>query len=324
MPARLLRLLSLLESRREWAGADLAERLAVTGRTVRRDIERLRGLGYPVDATTGIAGGYRLASGANLPPLVLDDDEAVAVAVGLRTAAGGVRGIEETSVRALAKLEQILPKRLRRQVATVGDATVALPGAARSGPQADSTTLAVLAAACRDDEVVAFDYGARDGTASARRVEPHSLVVAYGRWYLVAYDPDRAAWRTFRVDRMTSPAATGRAFVRRELPDADAAGYLRRTMNSAWYRYWAEATVAASSADVLAAMYAPIPGDVEPLDEHACVLRLGADSLDLLAHYLLGLLTLGAEFSLRGSPELRERLRTLGQRLTELGECSGQ
>jgi predicted DNA-binding transcriptional regulator YafY len=194
MPERMLRLLSLLQSRREWSGADLARRLEVTDRTVRRDIERLRGLGYPVDASTGVAGGYRLVSGADLPPLLLEDDEAVAIAVGLRTASAG---LEDAAVRALAKLEQILPKRLRGKVNAVGDATSALP----QRGAVDISVLGVVAAACRDHELLRFDYSGRDGRPGARRVEPRNLVAWYGRWYLIAFDTDRADWRTFRLDR---------------------------------------------------------------------------------------------------------------------------
>src|SRR5436309_9558615 len=171
--ARLLQLLSLLQARREWAGADLAARLAVSGRTIRRDVERLRNLGYPVDSLTGPAGGYRLRAGTAMPPLLLDDEEAIAIAVGLRTATrASVTGIEETAVRALVKLEQILPAHLRRRVAALGSATSTLPP---SGPTVDPQHLTVVAAACRDSERVRFGYRSRDGTASRREVEPHSL-----------------------------------------------------------------------------------------------------------------------------------------------------
>src|SRR3954470_2906441 len=195
--ARLLRLISLLQARRDWTGPELAERLEVGVRTVRRDVDRLRRLGYPVQATPGVAGGYPLGVGASLPPLLLDEEEAVAVAVGLRTAvSGGVAGIEETSVRALAKLEQVLPGRLRRRVGALGAATVPYPA---TGPTVDPSTLATIAAACRDNERLRLRYRAHDGTASRRLLEPHRLVHTGRRWYLVAYDTDRADWRTFRV-----------------------------------------------------------------------------------------------------------------------------
>jgi predicted DNA-binding transcriptional regulator YafY len=315
MPARMLRLLSLLQSRREWSGAELAGRLGVTGRTVRRDVERLRGLGYPVDGTTGTAGGYRLTSGSNLPPLLLDDEEAVAVAVGLRAAVdSGVTGIEEITVRALAKLEQVLPTRLRQQIAAVSSATAALQVA--GGPRTDPATLAVLAATCRDHELVAFEYRRRDGASMSRRVEPHSLVIAHGRWLLVAYDLERAGWRTFRVDRMTRPAPLRRRFTPRALPAADAAAYVARAIATAPYRYTAEATVRAPAEEVAARIHAPLPGEIEPVDDHNCVVRLRADSLDLIAQHLAGL---GADFRLRAPSELLDHLQTVGRRLVEAG-----
>ncbi|GAA3305713.1 hypothetical protein GCM10020219_000730 [Nonomuraea dietziae] len=200
--ARLLRLLSLLQTHRDWSGGELAERLGVTSRTVRRDVERLRELGYPVHATQGSA-GYRLGAGAALPPLLLDDEEAVAVAVGLRSAAGGsVAGIEETSLRALTKLEQVLPSRLRHRVNTLHTATVRV-GA--TGPAVSPDTLMTIADACRRHEGLRFDYASPRGGVTTRSVEPHSLV-SFGRhWYLVAWDTDRDDWRTFRVDRLTPP-----------------------------------------------------------------------------------------------------------------------
>ncbi|WP_197359093.1 helix-turn-helix transcriptional regulator, partial [Streptomyces clavuligerus] len=200
--ARLLRLLSLLQAHREWSGAELAERLGVTARTVRRDADRLRALGYPVNASPGTGGGYRLGAGARLPPLLLDDEEAVAVAVGLRTSAGqGVEGIGETSVRALAKLEQVLPDRLRRRVSTLNSVTVPMLRVPRV--QVDPSVLTELATACRDSEKLRFRYRDHSGSGTRRTVEPHRLVCTERRWYLVAWDLDRADWRTFRVDRVT-------------------------------------------------------------------------------------------------------------------------
>nr|BFE87195.1 hypothetical protein GCM10020093_097960 [Planobispora longispora] len=198
--ARLLKLLSLLQTRRDWSGAELAGRLGVTARTVRRDVERLRELGYPVHATQGAA-GYRLGAGTSLPPLLLDDEEAVAVAVGLRTAAGGsVAGIEETSLRALAKLEQVLPSRLRHRVNTLNTVTVRVGG---TGPAVSPDALMVIAEACRRRERLRFDYTSPRGGDTVRSVEPHSLVSFERHWYLVAWDVDRGDWRTFRVDRLT-------------------------------------------------------------------------------------------------------------------------
>lgn len=218
-PARLLGLLSLLQTPREWPGSELAGRLGVSPRTIRRDVERLRELGYPVEASRGVAGGYRLVAGTAMPPLVLEDDEAVAIAVGLRTAAGQtVSGIEEASVRALAKLEQVLPARLRRRVGTIGTATVAVPA---TGPAVDPAQLTVFAAAITNRETVRFRYRANDGTETRRRAEPLRLVATGRRWYLVAYDLDRADWRV--------SAPTACATPRRPAAAPSRASLLRRT-----------------------------------------------------------------------------------------------
>ncbi|AJT69933.1 hypothetical protein T261_8340 [Streptomyces lydicus] len=215
-PGRLLRLLSLLQSPREWPGRELAQRLDVSPRTIRRDIDRLRELGYPVHATQGNTGGYRLTAGTAMPPLLLDDEEAVAIAIGLRTAAAGsVTGIEETSVRALAKLEQVLPSRLRRRVTVLQEAAVALP---QGGPTADAGHLALIAAACVAHEKLRFTYRSANGQEARRLVEPHQLVAAGRRWYLVAHDCDRADWRTFRLDRLADPLRTGARVPPRDLP----------------------------------------------------------------------------------------------------------
>src|SRR5213079_1482266 len=203
---RLLKLLSLLQTRRDWTGDELARRLEVSGRTIRRDVERLRELGYPVDALTGPAGGYRLHAGTAMPPLLLDDEEAIAIAVGLRTAArASVTGIEEPAIRALVKLEQVLPSHLRRRVRALGSATISPPV---GGPTVDPQHLTVIAGACRDSERLRFAYRSRDGTDSRREVEPHALVNLGRRWYLVAWDRGRADWRSFRIDRLALPAST--------------------------------------------------------------------------------------------------------------------
>ncbi|GAB3814258.1 helix-turn-helix transcriptional regulator [Micromonospora zhanjiangensis] len=309
--ARLLKLLSLLQARRDWSGADLADRLAVSERTVRRDVERLRDLGYPVHASRGTDGGYRLGAGAAMPPLLLDDDEAVAVVVGLRTAARGpVAGIEEASVRALAKLEQVLPARLRRRVSAVADYTVPIPPDTPA-PAIDPATLTTLAAACRDHERLRFDYRSHDGTATIRTVEPHRLVTWGRRWYLVAWDVERDDWRTFRVDRVEPRIPTGPRFTPRELPgDGDLAGYVARGVSGAGFRFRARVTVHAP-ADVIAARVNPAVGVVEAVDERTCVLSCGADSVDTLAVYL-GLLD--ADFDVTGPPELVARLDLLATR----------
>jgi predicted DNA-binding transcriptional regulator YafY len=305
--ARLLRLLSLLQARADWSGQELADRLGVTTRTVRNDMERLRGLGYPVHATPGVGGGYRLGAGAALPPLLLDDDEAVAVAVGLRTAAGGsVTGIQETSVRALAKLEQVLPSRLRHRVNALQTATVEIPA---KGPTVAAEVLTAIAGACRDHQRLRFDYRDHDGSASLRTVEPHRLVHDRGRWYLVAWDTDRQDWRTFRADRIRPRTPTGPRFAPREPPDGDVATYLLRGVGSATWRYRARVRVHAPAA--LVAGRLPPAVQVEAVDEHTCIVAAGSDTPQMLAVYL-GLLDV--DFEVVEPPELVEQLRTLADR----------
>lgn len=306
---RLLRLLSLLQARRDWPGADLASRLEVDVRTIRRDVERLRSLGYPVHATPGVAGGYRLGAGAALPPLLLDDDEAVAVAVGLRTAASGtVSGIEETSVRALAKLEQVLPARLRPRVGALHAATVSLPV---GGPTVDASVLTTIAAACRDHERLRFGYGDRAGTETERSVEPLRLVHTGRRWYLVAFDLDRAGWRTFRVDRVTGVPAPSFRFTPRDPPADDLAAYVSRQISSAPYPHQLVLRVAAS-ASVLSARIPPTVGAVEPIDEHSCRVRIGANTLDTVPYHLA---QWGYDFVVEEAPPgLVERLREVAER----------
>ncbi|MBP2055337.1 putative DNA-binding transcriptional regulator YafY [Streptomyces griseochromogenes] len=272
MTARMLRLLSLLQTRREWSGADLAERLSVTVRTVRRDIDRLRNLGYPVDSARGHAGGYRLASGTDLPPLLLDDGEAVAITVALRTAAGGLTGIEETALRALAKLEQVLPRRLRGQVNALQTTASGIAWETR-GPRADPALLAALAVACRDSEIVTFDYTARHGTTTARRAEPCHLVDSGGLWYLLAHDTDKDDWRLFRLDRMTDVAPTGRRVPPRPVPGGDPAAFAAGRLSAAPTRYRAIATVHAA-ADHVRARNRGLATRLRPLDERTWPRRL--------------------------------------------------
>ncbi|MEU1547023.1 YafY family protein [Nocardia sp. NPDC005745] len=306
--ARLLRLLSLLQSPRDWTGAELAERLDVDVRTVRRDIDKLRTLGYPVDATPGVA-GYRLGAGAKLPPLLLDDDEAVAVALGLRTAAGGtIAGIEDSSLRALAKLEQVLPARLRYRVSMLQAATVTVPA---GGPTVDPDVLTAVAAAIRDNHRLRFDYRTHDGATSVRATEPHRLVHTGRRWYLVGWDVDRADWRTYRVDRLLPRIPTGPRFIPREAPDADLTGYLSRGVTTAPYRYAARITLRVA-AEVAAERIAPTVGVIEAVDAESCVLRTGSDSLDELAIYVAGF---GFPFRVHEPPELVTHLRELAARL---------
>ncbi|WP_370417649.1 helix-turn-helix transcriptional regulator [Streptomyces sp. QH1-20] len=311
MPARMLRLLSLLQTRREWSGHELADRLGVTGRTVRRDIDRLRELGYPVEATTGHAGGYRLASGTAMPPLLLDDDEAVAITVALRTAAGGLGGIEETALRALAKLEQVLPTRLRAQVTALQEATSTITWESR-GPRADAATLALLAAACRDHEIITFDYTPREGTRASRRVEPHGLVASGGLWYLLAYDTERDDWRIYRLDRLTAPSPTGRRVPPRTLPDPgpDPASYVAAKIATAPARYRAIATVHAP-ADTIRARTWALATRIQPLDDTTCTVDCSADTLPRIAQTLA---TLDTDYTLDADPAVIDYLRTTYQR----------
>jgi predicted DNA-binding transcriptional regulator YafY len=317
--ARLLKLLSLLQTPRDWSGTELAHRLAVSPRTVRNDVERLRQLGYPVLATRGAVGGYRLGAGAALPPLLLDDEEAVAVAVGLRTgASGSVAGIEESSLRALTKLEQVLPSRLRRRVSTLQDFTVSVP-AAGVGPRIPAELLSTLAAACRDRERVRFDYSSHDGTASRRDVEPYRLVNWGRRWYLVAYDVARADWRTYRVDRIQPRTPTGPRFIPRELPDPDLARYVSRGVGTATWRYRATIVVHAP-ASVIAERLPAAVGPVVALDGDTCQIQTGSDSAEMLAAWL-GML--GADFTVEDSPELVEQLSALADRYARAASASG-
>src|SRR5438067_2425153 len=239
--SRMLRLLSLLQTHRYWPGAELAARLEISLRTLRRDVDRLRELGYPVDAQRGVDGGYQLAAGATLPPLLLDDEEAVALAIGLRTAAqGAVAGIEESSVRALAKVVQVMPPRLPRRVDALRAATV--PAVWADGPTVDAGLLTAVAQACRDEERLRFWYTAHSGEQLPRHVEPHRLVSLGRRWYLVAYDLLRQDWRSFRLDRVEHLRSTGARFVPRTLPAKDAAAFVRAGIrNSATTSYSVEA-----------------------------------------------------------------------------------
>src|SRR6266480_958364 len=307
--SRLLELLSLLQGRRDWPGDELAERLEVSGRTIRRDIDRLRRLGYPVESLTGPAGGYRLRAGSAMPPLLLDDEEAIAIAVGLRTAArASVTGIEETAVRALVKLEQVLPAHLRRRVAALGSATFTLPVA---GPTVDPQHLTVIAAAARDSECLRFRYRSRDGTDSRREVEPHSLVNLGRRWYLAAWDRRREDWRTFRIDRMAKPASTGVRFTPRQLPAKDAAAYVRQSIAATPSRFEARVTLRAPAEEVTAR----VPsywGTIEPIDALTCEYTTGDDDLRWLA---LRVAMLGVDFEVHEPPELVEHLRALASRL---------
>ena len=306
--ARLLRLLSLLQTRPDWTGQALADRLGVSARTIRSDVEKLRSLGYPVHARPGVAGGYRLGAGTALPPLLLDDEEAVAVAVGLRTAAGGtVTDIEETSLRALAKLEQVLPTRLRGRVNALHTHIVAT---SKGGPTVDAAVLTTIAAAARDRHRLRFDYRTHDGSASIRSVEPHRLVHTGRRWYLLAWDTDRQDWRTFRVDRIRLRTPTGPRFAARQPPGGDATAFVALSLDTALFRYRARATVHAPAQAI--SQRVPQAVLVESLDDRTCAVHAGADTLHQLA---LHLLMLDTDFEIDEPPELIEVLRLLADRL---------
>ncbi|WP_189033266.1 helix-turn-helix transcriptional regulator [Nocardia rhizosphaerihabitans] len=279
--ARLLELLSLLQLKRDWTSSELAGRLDVSTRTVRADIGKLRSLGYPVDARPGVAGGYRLAAGTAMPPLLLDDDEAVAVAVGLGAVATQRLGVEETSLTALAKLEQVLPSRLRRRVEAVREATSTVPGAE---PPLELSVLGAVAAAIRGHERLRFEYTKHGGSAGARHTEPQRLVSWGPLWYLLAWDLDRDAWRVFRVDRMVAQAPTGARFQPRVIPEDKVVEYVVGRISKAAWTYRARVLVHAPAAEVAAKI--PFPVDIEVVDESTCRVELGSHDPDRLALWL--------------------------------------
>lgn len=312
--ARALTLLSLLQTHRLWKGSELAEHLGVSERTVRRDIERLRGLGYPVDAGPGIDGGYQLAAGAHVPPLVLDDDEAVALIVGVRAAAlATIDGIEDTTVRLMAKLDRMLPDHVRRRVDALHDNVEVLAWA----PQSESisvSTLTALGQACRDREEVRFEYRRRDGEESRRLVQPAQLVTAGRRWYLVAWDVRRADWRTFRVDRITEPALAGARFQPRALPAADAATFVAESLRAMSTDHHAS-LVASGSLDEVGNAVRWLDATVAALGERRTHVQLRADSIDWLAA-MIALLSVSFDIeSLEAVAEVRTLIATSAARL---------
>jgi len=308
---RLLNLLSLLQTPREWPGPELARRLRVTTRTVRNDVERLRQLGYPVEATRGAIGGYRLSAGAAMPPLLLDDDEAVAIAVSLRTTTGGaVEGLEETALRALTKLQQVLPTRLGRRVDALQSHTVRVAGQ-RRGPQVDGRMLALIAATARDREVMRFRYSDHAGSASERRVEPYRLVNWGRRWYLVAFDVERDDWRTFRVDRIAEPRSVGHRFTARPLPAEDIAGYVAAKTRQVQMKVRGRLIVHASAADVAARMGSWSEGSIEAMAPDRCLVQLGGRSVEDIAFWI-GILDV--DFEVVDSPELAAAVRRVADR----------
>jgi predicted DNA-binding transcriptional regulator YafY len=316
--SRTLRLLSLLQARRFWPGGELAGRLEVSPRTLRRDIDRLRDLGYPIHAQPGAAGGYQLGAGTALPPLVVDDEEAVALAIGLQTAAqSAVDGIAESSVRALAKVVQVMPSRLRRRVEALDAMTVparwggASAATAADQPGIDPGILTTVALACRDSERIRFGYTAADGQRSDRHVEPYRLVLLGRRWYLVCYDLTRHDWRSFRLDRLTAPRGDGARFRPRELPAADAAAFVRAGIENFTSGYDVEVIVEAPAALVRDRIGRWCT--VEPAGPARCRVRMTTDSLDWPT---MALGAVGADFQVVSPPELLDRVLDWGRRFS--------
>ena len=307
--ARLLRLLSLLQARRSWSGADLAAELEVTDRTLRRDVERLRSLGYPVGATSGVAGGYRLGAGAALPPLLLADDEALAVSLGLRSAASGnVSGMEEAALRALTKLDQVLPARLRKRMRSLH---AAVAPSLSFGPRVDADLLMALATGAQARETLAFGYRDVRGRDTEREVEPQGLVHSGPYWYLVAWDLSRQDFRTFRVDRITTRARAGRRFTPRPVPGGDLARYVSRAISSDAYPHRARIVLHAPRAQMARAI-SPSSGVLTELDAERCLLEAGGARLDSLAIHIA---MLGVEYEVLEPPELLEVMSRLAATL---------
>jgi predicted DNA-binding transcriptional regulator YafY len=313
--ARTLRLLSLLQARRYWPGAELAGRLQVSPRTLRRDIDRLRELGYPIQAQRGVEGGYQLAAGTALPPLLVEDEEAVALVIGLQAAAQSVvEGIAESSVRALAKVVQVMPARLRRQAEALGAMTVPASWGSAAQASVDPGSLTAVALACRDSERLRFSYTAADGQHTSRHVEPHRLVLLGHRWYLAAYDLGRHDWRSFRLDRLTAPRGTGTRFRPRELPAADAAAFVRAGVGSVSAAYDVEVLIQAPASAVRQRIGQWAA--VEDIDAARCRVRITADSLDWP---VMALGAVGADFQVISPPELLDRVHDWGRRFSQAG-----
>ena len=312
---RLLQLLAMLQARRDWSGQELASRLEVSTRTIRTDIERLRDLGYPVDATPGVGGGYRLGSGATMPPLLLDDDEVIAVSIGLRTTtAAGVTGIEEASLRALVKLEQLMPSRLRHRIDAIRAATVSVPG---TGPTVDPEALSAIAGAIRGSERLRFDYVDHEGNQTIRTGEPERLVIWGRRWYLLAWDVARDDWRTFRVDRITPKLPTGPRFKPRTLTDEEASTYVQRSAGTATWRYRARICIHASAEQVRALL--PLAVSVSTDGPNRCIIEVGSDTPHQLALYI-GLLD--ADFDILEPADLADAFIRLAERYQRAAQSS--
>jgi predicted DNA-binding transcriptional regulator YafY len=315
--ARLLRLLSLLQGRPEWTATELGGRLGVTTRTVRKDMQRLRELGYPVDGTAGVGGGYRLGTGADLPPLLLDDDEAVALAIALQTAAGGtVAGVEEPALRALTKLHRVLPSRLRHRVEAIAGTTSTVPPAP---PLVDVSVLAGVAAAIRDRETLRFDYRRHDGSTGHREAEPHRLVHTGRRWYLLGWVPTREDWRTYRVDRMTVKVPNGRRFPPRDPPEGGYAHHVARGLSvSTWPvvgRFLLHAPI-----EQLRGRSHLADGMLEPVDDRTCRLTTGADS-DAMLLVIVGIYDV--DFTVLDPPTVIRRAAEMADRYRRAARAGG-
>lgn len=305
---RVLTLLGLLQQRQVWTGPELADRLGVTPRTVRRDVDRLRTLGYQIRASQGV--GYQLGPGQDLPPLLLDDEEAIATAVSLLAGAGGgVASAGDAAVRALTKLDRVLPTRLRHEVRALSS-TVESFGGGRS--PVDAEVIMTLARACRDEVEAGFDYPS-GGEVRRRRVEPYRLVASDRRWYLLAFDLDRDDWRSFRVDRMTDVSARTWRFRPRQAPDA--AAYVQEAVASRVYPHQARFLVHAS-ADTVRAQLPASAAVVRRRGSDRCEVLSGAGSLDFVVMHVL---LLGHDFEVLDPPELRDRCSALAAKLLAAG-----
>jgi predicted DNA-binding transcriptional regulator YafY len=307
--ARLLRLLTLFQTRSTWSGAELTARLEVTARTLRRDVDRLRALGYPVHSTSGPAGGYMLGSGASLPPLMLDNEEGLAVAIALHGGSADVSGVAEAGQRALAKLDQVMPVRVRKRLDALRAAIVRLPEG--QAPRIELGVVDALAAACSEHRVVQLRYRDQQSRATRRDVEPQRLVLVERRWYLAAWDRSRQDWRTFRVDRITPPVQVGAGFVPRPAPDGDVAGYVMRS--TSWTRHRHQARVLFHAP--VAALRAKIPpayGTLTAVGKRRCRLDTGGSSLDGIAVWLA---ITGYPFEVESPRELAAHVGVLARRL---------
>ena len=312
--ARLLRLLSLLQMRQEWTGPELANRLNITTRTVRRDIDKLRDLGYPVEANVGVGGGYRLGAGAEMPPLLLDDQEVLAVAVGLNTvAAGGIAGIQDASAGALTKLRQVMPTRLRHRLDALSVDSVPRNASWTSIP---ADRLTDIATTCHRHERLRFDYRKADGTESRRDIEPYRVVRNGSRWYLIGWDLARADWRSFRIDRMEPKTPTGPRFSPRELPEGGAGAYLARSIGAVHRAATARVRVHAPLTDI-AAMVSDEWATIESGDDSACELRVYSKSLTSIARWLRAF---NADFDILEPEALRVECAALAEEHDRLAE----